>query len=119
MATNDPAYPPSSASEPSSGALPYPTTDTAAVPGALPYPSTAPTTISYPPPAASGAVAPYPPQPQTQFDGGKGDESKTYTDAPPPYSPPPGGMPYPTGGQGLQYPTGGQGQMPPPQAGFG
>ena len=104
MATNDLAYPPSS-SEP--------------LPGTLPYPTTSANTPAYPPPAASGAAAPYPPQPQTQAYGGKGAESEKYTDAPPPYAPPPGGMPYPTGGQGMPYPTGGQGQMPPPQPGLG
>ena len=141
MASNDPAHPPQApgtlpyppADQPS-GALPYPPTDNAS---ALPYPTTdnsAGVTPSAMPPLpypstdnsnTGASTMPYPPgppgtgaatntnSPSHQMES-KDAESKGYTgtDAPPPYSPPVGGAPYPT-------PTSAPGQMPPPQAGYG
>ena len=125
------ALPYPSTGPPAPGGLPYPTTDT---PGTLPYPPSDPTSsdalLSNPPPAPPSSTLPYPPTDpafppgpppaagpspshQASSPNQNGKDEKTYTDAPPPYSPPVGGSTaYPT-------PPGAPGQLPPPQPGFG
>ncbi|XP_072028054.1 uncharacterized protein [Amphiura filiformis] len=117
-------YPAPAGSDPPAGGLPYPTGDTS---GALPYPSSSGASLPYPP-TDSASTLPYPPMNSNSPPGHPGGatnapsdqsaskigfegEGKTYTDAPPPYSPPVGGTPYPT-------PAGAPGQLPPPQPGY-